>query len=83
MNARLSRVPPAGRTNYGNNLPNMRLRAYKTGLRKRLEDPRYAAEYLAQMPAERDSAAFLIALKDVVEASGGWAVWSVALGSRA
>ncbi len=38
---------------------------------KRLEDPRYAAEYLAGVLAQKDSAAFLIALKDVVEAGGG------------
>ena len=44
---------------------------YKADLLKRLADPEYAAEYLAQVPAEKDSAAFLIALKDVVEAGGG------------
>ena len=49
----------------------MRLKNYKTDLLKRLEDPRYAAEYLAQVLAERDSTAFLIALRDVVEAGGG------------
>jgi probable addiction module antidote protein len=49
----------------------MRLDNYKTDLLKRLEEPRYAAEYLAQVLAEKDSAAFLIALKDVVEAGGG------------
>jgi probable addiction module antidote protein len=49
----------------------MRLKNYKTSLLKRLADPRYAAEYLAQVLAEKDSAAFLIALKDVVEAGGG------------
>jgi DNA-binding phage protein len=48
----------------------MRLKNYKTDLLKRLEDPRYAAEYLAQVLAEKDSASFLIALKDVAEASG-------------
>jgi hypothetical protein len=67
--------------NCGNSLPNMRLRDYKAGLRKRLENPRYAAEYLAQVLAERDKAAFLIALEDVVEASGAWAVWPGASGS--
>jgi probable addiction module antidote protein len=36
-----------------------------------LRDPEYAAEYLAQGLAAEDNAAFLIALKDVVEASGG------------
>ena len=49
----------------------MRLKNYKDNLLKRLEDPAYAAEYLAQVLAEKDSAAFLIALKDVVEAGGG------------
>ena len=49
----------------------MRLKNYKTGLIKRLRDSGYAAEYLAQVLAEKDSAAFLIALKDVVEAGGG------------
>jgi len=49
----------------------MRLKNYKVDLLKRLEDPRYAAEYLAHTLAEKDSAAFLIALKDVVEAGGG------------
>jgi DNA-binding phage protein len=36
----------------------MRLKNYKTALLKRLEDPRYAAEYLARVLAEKDSAAF-------------------------
>ena len=49
----------------------MRLKNYRVDLLKRLSDPEYAAEYLAQVLAERDGAAFLIALKDVVEASGG------------
>jgi probable addiction module antidote protein len=52
-------------------LQKMRLKNYKDNLLKRLADPRYAAEYLAQVLAEKDSAAFLIALKDVVEAGGG------------
>jgi probable addiction module antidote protein len=49
----------------------MRLKNYKDDLNKRLRDPEYAAEYLAQVLAENDSAAFLIALKDVVDAGGG------------
>jgi probable addiction module antidote protein len=49
----------------------MRLKDYKADLLKRLRDPEYAAEYLAQVLAEKDNAAFLIALKDVVEAGGG------------
>ena len=50
---------------------NMRLKNYKDDLNKRLRDPEYAAEYLAQVLAGKDNAAFLIALKDVVEAGGG------------
>lgn len=49
----------------------MRLKNYKADLHRRLRDPEYAAEYLAQVLAEDDHAAFLIALKDVVEAGGG------------
>ncbi len=49
----------------------MKLKSYKDGLKKRLGEPGYAAEYLAQVLAEKDRAAFLIALKDVVEAGGG------------
>jgi probable addiction module antidote protein len=50
---------------------NMRLKNYRTDLHQRLRDPEYAAEYLAQVLAQNDSAAFLLALKDVVEAGGG------------
>lgn len=49
----------------------MRLKNYKDDLLERLRDPEYAAEYLAQVLAEEDSDAFLLALKDVVEAYGG------------
>jgi probable addiction module antidote protein len=49
----------------------MRLKDYRADLLKRLRNPEYAAEYLAQVLAEKDKAAFLIALKDVVEAGGG------------
>ena len=49
----------------------MRLKNYKTDLKKRLREAEYAAEYLAQVLAEKDNVAFLIALKDVVEAGGG------------
>lgn len=49
----------------------MRLKDYRANLLKRLRDPEYAAEYLAQVLAEQDNDAFLIALKDVVEAAGG------------
>ena len=66
-----SRATSAAHKNYGSNLLNMRLKNYKNDLNKRLRNPEYAAEYLAQVLAEKDSAAFLIALKDVVEAGGG------------
>jgi DNA-binding phage protein len=49
----------------------MRLKNYKADLLKRLTDSHYAAEYLVQVLTEKDSVAFLIALKDVVEAGGG------------
>ncbi len=49
----------------------MRLKNYRDDLIKRLADPHYAATYLAQVLAEKDNAAFLIALKDVVEVGGG------------
>jgi probable addiction module antidote protein len=49
----------------------MRLKNYKADLIKRLSDSEYAAEYLAQVLAEKDNEAFLIALKDVVDAHGG------------
>jgi probable addiction module antidote protein len=49
----------------------MKLDNYRDDLLKRLAEPEYAAEYLAQTLAQNDSAAFLIALKDVVDAGGG------------
>ena len=49
----------------------MRLKNYKEDLLERLKDSDYAASYLAQVLEEGDRAAFLIALKDVVEAGGG------------
>src|SRR2546421_6338171 len=49
----------------------MRLKSYKAGLQRRLQDPEYAAEYLTAVLAEQDREAFLIALKDVVQAKGG------------
>jgi probable addiction module antidote protein len=66
-----SRATSAARNSCGNNLQSMRLKNYKDDLNRRLRDPEYAAEYLAQVLAEKDNAAFLIALKDVVEAGGG------------
>ena len=49
----------------------MRLKNYKDDLLKRLADPKYAAEYLAQALAENENATFLLALRDVIEAGGG------------
>ena len=49
----------------------MRLKSYRTDLLERLRDADYAAEYLAQALALKDKDAFLVALKDVVEAAGG------------
>ena len=60
----------------------MRLKNYKTDLKERLRDPEYAAEYLALVLAEKDSAAFLIALKDVVEAGGGVGVLAARVGLK-
>lgn len=49
----------------------MRLRDYRTGLLTKVSEPEFAAEYLNQTLAENDAEAFLIALRDVVEAAGG------------
>lgn len=49
----------------------MKTISYKEGLLKELKDPEYASEYLAQALTSGDQAVFLLALKDVVEASGG------------
>jgi probable addiction module antidote protein len=49
----------------------MKLKHYRTDLLKRVADPQYAADYLEQTLVSGDSAAFLIALKDVVDAHGG------------
>ena len=61
---------------------NMRLKNYREGLLERLKDPDYAAEYLAQVLAEKDQAAFLVALKDVVEATGGMSAMAKRVGLR-
>jgi probable addiction module antidote protein len=60
----------------------MRLRNYKADLIERLKDPEYAAEYLAKVLDEGDKAAFLIALKDVVEAGGGVGVLAQRVGIK-
>jgi probable addiction module antidote protein len=49
----------------------MKLKDYREDLLKRLVDPTYAAEYLAETLESGDDGAFLIALKDVVDAGGG------------
>jgi len=48
----------------------MELKDYRTDLLRKLANPEFAAEYLSQTLAENDPAAFLIALRDVVEAAG-------------
>jgi len=48
----------------------------------RLKNPDYAADYLAQVLAEKDKAAFLIALKDVVAATGGMSVMAKRVGLK-
>jgi probable addiction module antidote protein len=58
----------------------MRLKNYREDLLERLKDADYAAEYLAQVLAEKDRAAFLVALKDVVEATGGMSVMAKRVG---
>jgi DNA-binding phage protein len=60
----------------------MRLKNYREDLLKRLKDADYAAEYLAQVLAEKDRAAFLVALKDVVEATGGMSVMAKRVGLK-
>ena len=52
----------------------MKLRSCKDDLLKQLTDAEFAASYLAQVLESGDDAAFLIALRDVVEASGGVSV---------
>ena len=60
----------------------MRLKNYKEDLLERLKDPDYAAEYLARVLAEKDQTAFLLALKDVVEATGGMSVMAKRVGLK-
>ena len=49
----------------------MKLISYKEGLLKKLKDPEFAALYLAEVLESEDKEAFLIALRNVVEAGGG------------
>ena len=52
----------------------MRLRNYRDDLLERLKTPDYAAAYLANVLEDGDKEAFLVALRDVVEAGGGMGV---------
>lgn len=47
----------------------MKTKDYRTGLLKRLHDPNYAAGYLTEVLSKESSEAFLIALKDVIDAN--------------
>ena len=60
----------------------MRLKNYREDLLERLKDADYAAEYLAQVLAEKDKATFLVALKDVVEATGGMSAMAKRVGLK-
>jgi probable addiction module antidote protein len=60
----------------------MRLKDYRTDLLERLKNPDYAAEYLAQVLAEKDRHAFLIALRDVVEATGSMSAMAKRVGLK-
>jgi probable addiction module antidote protein len=51
-------------------------------LLERLKDADYAAEYLAQVLPEKDKVAFLVALKDVVEATGGMSLMPKRVGLK-
>lgn len=46
----------------------MKLKDYKLGLLKRLKDPEYAAGYLADVLETESQEAFLIAVKNVLDA---------------
>src|SRR2546423_625194 len=81
----LKRAMSTGLSNCGSNggrLTKMRLRDYREDLMERLKNPDYAAEYLAQVLAEKDKAAFLVALKDVVEATGGMSLMAKRVGLK-
>lgn len=60
----------------------MRLKNYREDLVERLKEPDYAAEYLAQVLAQNDKAAFLVALRDVVEATGGMSAMAKRVGLK-
>ena len=46
----------------------MKRKNYKIGLHERLKDPTYAAGYLEDVLVNESNEAFLIALKDIIEA---------------
>ena len=52
----------------------MKLKSYREDLLKELKDPEYASAYLAHALESGDQAAFLLALRDVVDAGGGASV---------
>src|SRR5437879_988413 len=68
--------------NIGSILSNLRLKNYTDDFVERLKNPDYAAEYLAHVLAENDKAAFLIPLKDVVEATGGMSAMAKRVGLK-
>jgi probable addiction module antidote protein len=81
----LNRATSTERSDCGSSgwsLTNMRLKNYREDLLERLKDADYAAEYLAQVLAENDKAAFLVALKDVVEATGGMSAMAKRVGLK-
>ena len=57
-------------SHYGGNFV-VRLVPYKNKLHERLQDPDYAVLYLEEALGLEDQGAFLVALKHLVEASGG------------
>ena len=60
--------------------PGIRLKKHREDLLARLKDADYAAEYQAQVLVEHDKAAFMVALKNVVEATGGMSVMAKRVG---
>jgi probable addiction module antidote protein len=49
----------------------MKTKSYKVDLLEELKDHAFASEYVEQALASGDQAVFLLAIRDVVEASGG------------
>lgn len=50
----------------------MKMRDYKEGLYKRLQDHDYCIAYLQETLKDEDKSVFLLALKDVIEAKKGF-----------